>query len=113
IRHVKAALQRFAVDEALTRFQNVISGKFTADFIEKLHATTKEHGVYDNLLARQSASEISLHNARDLLKEFQRPSDHPASLNRGPATFLIQTDEAISVRRHRSTPSQRAGQNIA
>src|SRR5207248_10727241 len=30
IRHVKTALQRFAVDEALARFQNVVAGKFTA-----------------------------------------------------------------------------------
>ena len=33
IRHVKTALQRFAVNEALARFQNVIAGKFAADFV--------------------------------------------------------------------------------
>ena len=38
IRHVKTALQRFAVEETLTGFQNVIAGKFAADFVEKLHA---------------------------------------------------------------------------
>jgi hypothetical protein len=30
-------LQRFTVDEALARFQNVITGKFAADSVEKLH----------------------------------------------------------------------------
>ena len=54
IRDVKTALQRFAVEETLTRFQNVIAGKFTADFIEKLHAITKEYAAYDNLPAKQS-----------------------------------------------------------
>jgi len=38
IRHVKTALQRFAVEETLTGFQNFIAGKFAADFVEKLHA---------------------------------------------------------------------------
>ena len=39
VRDVKAALQGFAVEETLTRFQNVIAGKFTADFVQELHAT--------------------------------------------------------------------------
>jgi hypothetical protein len=38
IRHVKTALQRFAVEETLTRFQNVVAGKFAADVFENLHA---------------------------------------------------------------------------
>ena len=59
IRHVKTALQRFTVDEALTRFQNVIAGKFAADFVQKLHAMMKEHAAYDNLPAKQSRWEIS------------------------------------------------------
>ena len=51
---VKAALQRLPVEETLTRFQNVIAGKFTADFAKKLHAMMKEHLAYDNLLTKQS-----------------------------------------------------------
>ncbi len=54
IRYVKTALQRFAVEEALARFQNVIAGKFAADFVEKLHAMMKGHAAYDNLPAKQS-----------------------------------------------------------
>ena len=65
IRHVKTALQRFPVDEALAGFQNVIAGKFAADFVQELHAVTKEDAAYDNLPAKQSGREISLHNARD------------------------------------------------
>ena len=34
---VKAALQRFAVTQTLSRFQDVVAGKFATDFIEKLH----------------------------------------------------------------------------
>ena len=59
IRHVKTALQRFTVDEALTRFQNVIAGKFAADFIEKLHTMMKEQAAYDNLPAKQSRRDLS------------------------------------------------------
>ena len=86
IRHVKTALQRFAVDETLAGFQNVIAGKFTADFVEKLHAMMKEHAAYDNLPAKQSRWEISLRNARDLLLEFERPSDNPAAISRASAS---------------------------
>jgi hypothetical protein len=46
IRHVQTALQRFAVDEALAGFQNVIAGKFAADFVEELHATNQKDSVY-------------------------------------------------------------------
>src|ERR1700675_4716225 len=49
VSHVKTALQRFAVEQTLARFQNVIAGKFAADFVEKLHAMMKEHAAYDNL----------------------------------------------------------------
>jgi hypothetical protein len=38
IRHVKAALQRFAIEKTLTGFHNVVAGKFAADFVENLHA---------------------------------------------------------------------------
>ena len=54
VRDVKAALQRFAVEQTLTRFQNVIAGEFTADFAKKLHAMMKEHPAYDNLSSKQS-----------------------------------------------------------
>src|SRR5438552_14517666 len=53
VRHVKTALQRFAVEQTLTRFQHVIAGEFTADFTEEFHAMMKEHSAYDNLLAKQ------------------------------------------------------------
>jgi len=86
IRNIKAALEWFAVDEALARFENVIAGKFAADFVEKLHAMTKEHAAYDNLPAKQRRWEISLHNARDLLGEFQRPADNPPAVSRASAS---------------------------
>ena len=38
VRHVKTALQRSAIEETLAGFQNVIAGKFAADFVEELHA---------------------------------------------------------------------------
>ena len=38
IRHVQTALQRLAVEQTLTRFQDFIAGKFTADSTEELHA---------------------------------------------------------------------------
>src|SRR5580704_13235182 len=66
IRDVKTALQRFAVEQTLTRFQNVVAGKFAANFIEELHAMMKECATYDNMPAKQSRWEISLRNARDL-----------------------------------------------
>ena len=40
--HVKAALQRLAVMETLSRFQDVVAGEFATDFIEKLHSLVKE-----------------------------------------------------------------------
>jgi hypothetical protein len=54
VRHVQAALQRPPVEKTLTRFQDVVAGKLTADFTEELHAMMKEHLAYDNLLAKQS-----------------------------------------------------------
>ena len=42
VRHVKTALQRFPVDEALAGFQNVIAGKFATDFVEELHAVDRK-----------------------------------------------------------------------
>ena len=84
IRHVKAALQRSAIEKTLTRFQNVIAGKFTADFIEALHAM-KEHAAYDNLPAKQSRWGISLHNGRDLLGDFQQPPDKLPAISRASA----------------------------
>ena len=78
IRDVQTALQRSAVEQTLTRFQNVVAGKFTADFTEKLHAMMKGHSAYDNLPAKQSRWEISLHNARDLsCRRFYDRSDDP------------------------------------
>src|SRR5438067_11386430 len=53
VRDVKTALQRFPVEQTLTRFQNVVAGEFTADFSKKLHAMMKEDSAYDNLLAKQ------------------------------------------------------------
>src|SRR5207248_10915797 len=38
IRDVKTALEGFSVEETLTRFQNVIAGKFAANVVEELHA---------------------------------------------------------------------------
>jgi hypothetical protein len=68
---VKTALKRFAGEETLARFQNVIAGKFTANFTEKLHAMMKEYTAYDSLPAKLSRWEVSPRNARDLLGEFQ------------------------------------------
>src|SRR5438045_9312224 len=56
VRDIKAALQRFAVEETLPRFQNIVAGKFTAYFMANPHATMKERPAYDNLLAKQSRS---------------------------------------------------------
>jgi hypothetical protein len=47
------------------RRNSVIAGKFAADFSEELHAMMKEYAACDNLPAKQSRWEISLHNARD------------------------------------------------
>jgi hypothetical protein len=40
VRNVQAALQRFAVFETLSRFQDVVAGKFAADFVEQLHSVS-------------------------------------------------------------------------
>jgi hypothetical protein len=74
VRYVKATLQRFAVSETLSRFQNVIAGKFATDFIEKLHAMMKEEAAYDNLTAKQSGWRYRFIMPATLLGEFQR---HP------------------------------------
>ena len=42
---VQAALQGFSVEETLTRFQNVIAGKFAADLVQELHATNRKDSV--------------------------------------------------------------------
>ena len=57
VRHVKAALQRSAVTETLSRFQDVVAGKFATDSIEKLHAMMKERTAYDNLPVKQLCPE--------------------------------------------------------
>lgn len=46
IRDVKAALQRFTIEEALARFEDVVAGKFAADFIQKLHSMDCTESVY-------------------------------------------------------------------
>jgi hypothetical protein len=58
----------------------------------------KEHAAYDNLPAKQSRWEISLHNARDLLGEVQRPSDNPPAINRAPAMPAIHQSPFSSKR---------------
>ena len=45
VRDIKTALQRSAVEKTLTRFQNVIAGKFAADFVQELHATDRKDSV--------------------------------------------------------------------
>jgi hypothetical protein len=45
VRYIKAALQRFAVTETLSRFQDVVAGKFAADFVQELHATNRKDSV--------------------------------------------------------------------
>jgi hypothetical protein len=57
----KDCLKRFAVEETLAGFQNVIVGEFTADFVQELHAMMKERTAYDNLSAKRSRWEVSLH----------------------------------------------------
>ena len=44
----------------------------------------KEQAAYDNLPAKQSRWEISLHNAGDLPGEVQRPSDNLPALGDTP-----------------------------
>ena len=74
IRHVKTALQRFAVDEALARFQNVIAGKFAADFTEKLHVLMNEHSAYDSLPVKQAGAPACAFDKSRLL-QCVRPAD--------------------------------------
>jgi hypothetical protein len=38
-------LEGFAVQETLTRFQNIIAGKFAADFVQELHAANQKDSV--------------------------------------------------------------------
>jgi hypothetical protein len=57
------------------RRNSVTAGKFAADFTEELHAMMKEYAAYDNLPAKQSRWEISLHNACDLSWMRQSASD--------------------------------------
>ena len=72
VRDVEAALQRFAVEQTLTRFQNVVAGEFTADFAKKLHAMMKEHPAYDNLPPKQLRWEISLITSATFLNPTNR-----------------------------------------
>ena len=58
VRHIETALQRFAITETLSRFQDVVAGKFAADFTEELHAMMKERTAYDNLPAKQLRPEV-------------------------------------------------------
>src|SRR5438034_1142775 len=55
VRDVKTALQGFAVEETLTRFQNVIAGKFAANVFDDLHPVWEERTPQcsDNLLSTQ------------------------------------------------------------
>ena len=45
VRDVKTALQRFAVEQTLARFQNIIAGKFTAGVFQSLHAALVRFSV--------------------------------------------------------------------
>ena len=54
VRHIKAALQRSAVFETLSRFQDVVAGEFAADFVEKLHVMVNEGSAYDSSPAKQA-----------------------------------------------------------
>ncbi|PYJ38221.1 MAG: hypothetical protein DME84_05330 [Verrucomicrobia bacterium] len=45
VRDIKAALQRFAIEETLTGFHKVIAGEFAADFVEELHAINRKDSV--------------------------------------------------------------------
>jgi hypothetical protein len=61
VRYIKAALQRLAITETLSRFQDVVAGKFAADFTEELHAMMKERTAYDNLPAKQLCPQVLQH----------------------------------------------------
>ena len=45
IRDIKTALQRFAIEQTLARFQNIVAGKFTADVFQNLHAALMRSSV--------------------------------------------------------------------
>ena len=47
IGQVKAALERLAVENALTGFEQVIAGEFAADFIEQVHGIRGEERLYE------------------------------------------------------------------
>src|SRR5207249_8062560 len=55
VRDVKTALQGFAVEETLTRFQNVIAGNFAANVVDDLHRVFDEwtHQSSENLVSTQ------------------------------------------------------------
>ena len=109
VRDIKAALQRFAIEETLTRFHNVVAGEFAPDFVEELHAMMKEGAAYDNLSAKQSGWEISLITPVALLGEFQRPSDNPPAINRAPATPARRQLAFSSKRRKQYQRGERHG----
>src|SRR5205814_10615474 len=68
----KPALQRWTFENARTKFQTGIAGKFAADYVEKIHAMMKEHAAYDNWPVQQSRWEISLHNAATFFESFTK-----------------------------------------
>ena len=47
IGEVEAALQRLPVEKALAGFEQVVAGKFAADFIEQVHEVADGPGVYE------------------------------------------------------------------
>ena len=51
IGQVEAALKRLAVENALAGFEQVVAGKFAADFIEQVHADPKRIGTLRGLAA--------------------------------------------------------------
>jgi hypothetical protein len=59
---IKTTLEGFAIEETLTRFQNVIAGEFPASVFESLHAAWTKPSVYrqSSLDAKSTASYTSL-----------------------------------------------------
>src|SRR6059058_3491435 len=43
---IEAALQRLPVEQAFAGFEQVVAGKFAADFIEQVHEVADGPGVY-------------------------------------------------------------------
>src|SRR6202040_1353729 len=82
IRDVQAALQGFAVEETLTRFQDVIAGKFATDFVEELHAVDRKDSVYGLVTRDAIHSELSCSYvqtpARTRSVRFPAPLEPPA-----------------------------------